>query len=402
MHSPLSDPTHRKALVQDALTQLEFFRASLNAQGGFDQLDHAGKPIPDAPQELHCTTRLVHSYAMGHVWGAPDCAGMIDAGMACLWARHRDAQAGGYVWALMPGAGVTDGTKLAYGHVFVLLAAASAMGAGHDGAARLLANVEAVIDRHFWDEDAGLLRDEFTQDWQPFSTYRGMNANMHGIEAMLAAFEATDRAIWLDRAGRILEFFTATIAPAHGWRIPEHYTESWQVDHSYRGNPVFRPPGTTPGHSLEFARLILQHWDLSGRPATDAPARARALVETALADAWLPEGGLAYTLHPNGAIDRATRYWWPVTEGLGALAALIKLDPRPGYAEWYLRLRATAERLFIDKARGGWFPEVDAQGQPAEQQFTGKPDIYHSLQADLLPLVPGISRTMAQLSALRE
>lgn len=402
MPTPLSDPAHRAALVRDALAQLEFFRASLNAHGGFDPLDHAGTPLPGLVQELHCTTRMVHSYAMGHVWGAPDCAGMIDAGMACLWARHRDIAAGGYVWALAPGGGVADGTKLAYGHVFVLLAAASALAAGHDDAPRLMADAGAVIDRHFWDEDAGLLRDEFAQDWRPFSTYRGMNANMHGVEAMLAAFEGSGNPVWLDRAGRILAFFTEKVAPAQGWRIPEHYTQDWQPDHGYRGNPVFRPPGTTPGHSLEFARLILQHWDLAGRPDSGALDRARALVDTALADAWLPEGGLAYTLHPDGRIDRAVRYWWPVTEGLGALASLMKVAARPEDADWYLRLRAAAETLFIDSARGGWFPEVDATGRPAAAQFTGKPDIYHSLQADLLPLLPGISRSMAELSALRE
>lgn len=402
MNLPIKNPDHRRALVGDALAQLAFFRASLNARGGFDQLDHAGAPRPGAPQELHFTTRMVHSYAMGHVWGAPDCARMIDAGMARLWAGHRDAAHGGYVWALTSNGDVQDGTKLAYGHVFVLLAASSAMAAGHDDAGRLMTDVAAVIERHFWDETAGLLRDEFTQDWQPFSTYRGMNANMHGVEAMLAAFEATGDAIWLGRAGRILEFFTRHMAPAHGWRIPEHYSEDWQVDHAYRGSPVFRPPGTTPGHSLEFARLILQHWDLCGRPATGAPETARRLVETALADAWLPDGALAYTLHPDGRIDRADRYWWPVTEGLGALAALMKLEGRAEDASWYLRLRGAAERLFIDAGRGGWYPEVDAQGRPAQAQFTGKPDIYHSLQADLLPLLPGLSRSMAELSALRD
>jgi len=398
MRLPIDDPAHRSALAADARAQLGFFRNSLNASGGFDLLDLDGTPITGAPQHLHGTTRMVHSYAMGHVWGAPDCAAIIDAGMACIWNRHRDRQAGGYVWALAPDGGVADGVKLAYGHVFVLLAASSAMAAGHDDAARLLSDAETVIERYFWDDDAGRLRDEYTQDWQPFSTYRGMNANMHGVEAMLAAFEATGNAKWLDRAGRILDFFAGAVAPARGWRIPEHYDENWQPDWAYRGDPMFRPPGTTPGHSLEFARLVLQHWDLAGRGDAGAPGRARALAQTALSDAWLPEGGLAYTLDEQGRIDRADRYWWPVTEGLGALAALMKADPQPQDAEWYARLRGIAETLFIDHHRGGWFPEVDATGRPAAQQFTGKPDIYHALQADLLPLVPGLSRSMAELA----
>jgi len=395
----LSDPARRARLAADARAQLVFFRASLTPDGGLATLDHEDRPIPGALQELHATTRLVHSYAMGQVWGAPDCTPVIDAGMAALWMRHRDGGHGGYVWAL-DGTGVADDTKLAYGHVFVLLAASSALAAGHDDAPRLMADIEAVLEARFFDEGTGLFREEYRRDWTAFSTYRGMNANMHGAEALLAAFEATGAERHLHRAGHILDFFTGRMAPAHGWRIPEHYTEAWAVDPAYAGNPMFRPAGTTPGHALEFARLVLQHWDLSGRPDDGAPARARALVETALSDAWLPDGGLAYTLDPTGAVAVADRYWWPVTEAIGAVAALLKADPRPQDADWYARLWGVAERLFIDHDRGGWYPEIDAAGRPSDGQFAGKPDIYHALQADLLPLLPGLSRPMEGLARL--
>lgn len=79
-----------------------------------------------------------------------------------------------------------------------------------------------------------------------------------------------------------------------------------------------------------------------------------------------------------------------MTEGIGALAALIKLDPRPEDEAWYRRLWRFADDRLIDHDRGGWFPEP---GGPAPgAQFQGKPDIYHALQADLFPLVPDLSR----------
>lgn len=395
----LDDPVHRAWLAADARRQLDFFRASLRADGGFDVLKWNGSPLDEAPQELHTTTRLVHSYVLGQAFGDAGAAPIIDAGMDFLWNRHRDTRHGGYVWSVGRSGG-GDGTKLAYGHVFVLLAGASARGAGHPDADRLIADVSEVIDRHYWDETRGLLRDEFAEDWTPFSTYRGMNANMHGVEALLAAFEATGDSQYLGRAGRILDFFVGTVAPAHGWRIPEHYTEDWQVDPDYHGNPMFRPAGTTPGHSLELGRLVLQHWDLSGRRDTGAPVRARALIGQALADAWLPEGGLAYTLAPGGGIGVGDRYWWPVTEAAGALAALIKVDPQPGDEDWYRRVWGFANEHFVDHQVGGWFPEIDAEGEPTARQFHGKPDIYHALQADLFPLAAGVSRPAAGLSAL--
>lgn len=394
----LADPTHRAFLAEDARRALDFFDASPRAEGGFHVLDHAGAPLPDPVQELHTTTRLVHSYALGQWAGRPDREGIIDRGMDFLWSAHRDRQHGGYHWALISET-PQDRPKLAYGHVFVLLAASSAKMAGHPEADRLMADILEVLERHYWDEAAGLFRDEFTRDWRAFSTYRGMNANMHGVEALLAAHEATGERVHLFRAGRILDFFIAGQAAANGWRIPEHYDDRWRPDPDYAGDPMFRPAGTTPGHSFEMARLLLQWWDLAGRPGDEAPAQARALVEVALADAWLPEGGLAYTMQAD-RVGNPARYWWPVTEAIGALAALIKLDPRAEDEAWYARLWSFVEARLIDP-RGGWFPELDADGRPAEAQFKGKPDIYHALQADLLPLAPGLSRAAARLAEAR-
>ncbi|SIT11641.1 AGE family epimerase/isomerase [Paracoccus saliphilus] len=397
----LEDEKHRAYLVRDARWALDFFDASPRETDGFHTLDLAGKPLAGGVRELHVTTRLVHSYALAQMAGRKDRARIIDQGMAYLWQGHRDRQHGGYLWAV-DGDGVTDGTKLAYGHVFVLLAASSAKMAGHPDADRLLADIAEVLNRHYWDEEHGLFRDEFTRDWQPFSTYRGMNANMHGVEALLTAHEATGEGEYLARAGRILNFFIAGQAANENWRIPEHYDENWQPDRGYAGNPMFRPAGTTPGHSFEMARLLLQYWDLAGRPDAEMPTHARALVERALADAWNEERqGFAYTLKFGGEVDNPARYWWPVTEAIGALAALSKLERRDSDETWYRRLWQFADSCLIDHSRGGWFPELGEDNRPAATQFAGKPDIYHALQADLLPLAPGLSRTAEALSETR-
>jgi sulfoquinovose isomerase len=396
----LTDGTHRAWLIADARRQFKFFQRSLKADGGFDILGLDGSPIAGVPQEIHTTARLVHAYALGKAIGWPGAEAIVDAGLDHLWNEHRDTQHGGYA-ASIRGSRIEDGTKLAYGHVFVLLAAASAKLTGHPEADRLLADVSEVIDRHFWDETHGLLRDEFTRDWTPFSTYRGMNANMHGVEAFLAAFEATGERLFLDRAGRILDTFVGRIAPAHFYRLPEHYTENWTPDPDYRGNPMFRPAGTTPGHSFELSRLMLQHWDLSGRSDAEAPVRARALFERAFSDAWRKEdGGFVYTVSAEGEPLVADRYWWPVTEAIGATAALMKVAPEAEDEERYRMAWRFADRHFVDHDRGGWYPEIDDAGRPVGRQFTGKPDIYHSVQATLLPLVPGISRLFSEISAI--
>ncbi|SFD82965.1 AGE family epimerase/isomerase [Roseivivax sediminis] len=388
----LRDRAHRAWLAADAERQLALFDQSLRADGGFDALDTDGSPLPRNGQELHTTARLVHSYALGQAFGHDEADRMIDAGMSALRTWHRDDAHGGYVW-WADAEGPRDGPKLAYGHVFVLLAASSAKAADHPDADALLADIAEVLDTRFWDDARGLLCEEYSRDWSSLSDYRGMNANMHGVEAMLAAHIATGERCWLDRAGRILSFFTEEIAPDHDWRLPEHYDADWQVDPDYSGDPMFRPAGTTPGHSLELGRLILEHWDLEGRPDNGAPDRARKLIETALWDGWRTDGGMVYTLHLGGNdVAIADRYWWPVTEGIGALAALIKLGDGTTDELWYRRLWRFAESCFVDPVHGGWHPEIDATCQPVAHQFAGKPDIYHALQATLFPLTTGLSR----------
>lgn len=392
----LNDPVHRAFLRADAERQVRFFALSLRGDGGFDVLDHEAAPLPRQGQELHTTTRMVHSFALAKAAGIDGCDEIIDAGLRYLWTTHRDPMHGGYLWSVDEG-GLRNDQKLAYGHVFVLLAASSALMVGHPLAQALFDDIRAVLETRFTEPGSPLLLEEFTRDWQPLTEYRGMNANMHGTEALMAAYEATGERAFLDRAGAILDFFTNRMARAHGDRIPEHYTADWQVDPDYSGNPMFRPAGTTPGHALEFARLVLQHWDLAGRPEGDAVARAQALVTRALADAWREDGGLVYTLGAEGRVSIPDRYWWPVTEGIGALASLLKLRADAKLEAWYRRLWKFAHRALIDHGRGGWYPELGEDGQPVARQFAGKPDIYHALQADLLPLAPGLSRSLAAL-----
>lgn len=398
-HAPLADPAHHRFLEQNAAAQLRFFEASLRPDGRIAVLDFDGRPLPGDLLELHTTCRLVHSYALGIGFGHPGASRIVDAGMEALLALHRDREHGGYVWSVGGDAG-SAGVKLAYGHAFVLLAAAGAMKIAHPDAPRLLDDVCDVIDRHYWDEAFGLMRDEFTFDWQPFSRYRGMNANMHSAEAFLAAYEATGRETFLRRAGSILDFFVRRVAPDRNWRIAEHYRDDWTVDDHYRGDPMFRPAGTTPGHSFELARLALQYFDLTGRADETWPVAARRLVDRALADAWDEErGGLAYTLGFDGRVDVADRYWWPVTEAIGALAQIMRAAPGPADEIWYRRLWSFASERFVDHERGGWYPELGEDGHPVSRQFRGKPDIYHSLQAALIPLVPSLSRLPEGLAA---
>jgi mannose/cellobiose epimerase-like protein (N-acyl-D-glucosamine 2-epimerase family) len=387
-------PYHRHRLVAEANRLFAFFeRASLNPAGGFFDLDDRGDPIRGGaaglpPRQVHATTRMVHSFAIARLMGRPGAEAFIDHGMAYLWKGHRDPLHGGYVWGVGDD-GPTDDRKQAYGHAFVLLAASSARVAGHPDADRLLADVSEILWTRFWEDRHGASAEEFARDWQPISAYRGQNSNMHLTEALMAAFEATGETIYLEKAESIADLIIRRITAANDWRLPEHFDADWRLDRDYAGGDVFRPFGTTPGHWLEWTRLLLQLWELGGRRLSWPPEAARALFARSVAEGWdRAQGGFLYTLDWAGRPHLRNRLWWPAAEGIGAAAFLNAIDGDPVYEAWYRRIWDFVAVGLIDRDHGGWRTEAIDPAAELKPMFTGKPDIYHALQACLIPLLP--------------
>ena len=398
--SLLNDPLHREWQKISLQRQCNFFASSKSYSGGFDVLNWDGDVLVGRNKELHTVTRIVHSFSLVGDLGIAQAAELVDYGLDFIWSAHRDRTNGGYFWSVGK-SGPVDRVKLAYGHVFVLLAASSAKIFGSSKADQILEDVWTVLLEHFWEPTAGLFCDEFTENWDTFSNYRGMNANMHAVEALLTAYEATDDKIFLEHAKKILDFFINKIAMQNSWRIPEHYNEKWEIDPNYEGDPMFRPRGSTPGHSFELSRLALQFWDLTGRRDMRLIVSSKALLDQALADAWDKEnGGFVYTLNQDGTWDKTIKLWWPITEAIGALGAQLKIENNQSYSDWYKLLWNFAANHYIDPRNSSWYPEIDAQKKPSSTQFEGKPDIYHSLQAHLFPMVPRLSRISKNVSLI--
>jgi sulfoquinovose isomerase len=371
---------HRRWLRAEADRLFRFYEAnSLDPSGGFFTLDDAGEPlahVTDRP--LHQTCRMAHCMSVGVLMGRPGAQDHLDHAINTLWRRHRDSVHGGYFWSF-DADGPVEREKLAYGHAFVLLAGASAMRAGHPDAGRLIADVTEILDSGFWEAAQGASAEEFHEDWSAFSDYRGQNANMHLTEALMAAFEAMGEGEYLRKAESIADLILNRHARAADWRVPEHYRSDWTPDLEYRGSDMFRPFGYTPGHALEWTRLALQLWALGGRRLAWLPEAAAGLFEQAVAQGWDARGGLYYTLNYDGTPRVRDRLWWPIAEGIGA-AHFLKNEI------WYRRFWDFAAGRLIDARHGGWRCQLDDAFRPIPGYFSGKPDIYHALQACLIPL----------------
>lgn len=387
--------SHRHWLLSQAERLFDFYQPRvLNPKGGFFDLDDRGEPLPTGwppasrpTTNLFQTTRMVHCFAIGHLMGRPGSIELLDHGVRHLRDVHRDRKNGGYFWqnALTE---PHESSKQHYGHAFVLLAASSAKVAGHPDADRLLADITEVLEKRFWEEERGAGAEEFSADWEPLGTYRGQNSNMHLTEALMAAFEATGEREYLRKAESVADLLINRITRGNSWRLPEHFNEDWSIDFAY-DRDVFRPFGSTVGHWLEWTRLILQLWELGGRTSPWMLDAAKQLFALSVAEGWSAErGGFYFTVGWDGKPVDRDRYWWPCTEGIGAASFLNAIAGDELYEGWYRRIWDWSSRHLIDHERGGWFHQLNDDLERIQDPWYGKPDIYHSLQACLIPLLP--------------
>jgi mannose/cellobiose epimerase-like protein (N-acyl-D-glucosamine 2-epimerase family) len=227
---------------------------------------------------------------------------------------------------------------------------------------------------------------------------------MHLVEAFMAAAEATRDAALLEPAVRIAEHIIGTFPKDAQWRVPEHFTTDWQPDLRFnRDDPrnVLRPYGATPGHWLEWARLLLQLQAIVGQPARTAwmSAAARELFDAAIAQGWDHERtGLVYTVDWNGSPCVSERFHWGAAEAIGAAAYLYRTTHDAQYADWDRIFWDHTAKYLIDRTRGGWHHELSSTNEPAERTWVGKPDLDHALQATLFARVPvtaGLAEALA-------
>ncbi|MDO4619037.1 MAG: AGE family epimerase/isomerase [Lachnospiraceae bacterium] len=415
---------NRQFLHEISESLLAFGRRFPAPDGSSYYLGDDGTPWKDRNRETWITSRMVHVYSIGTMLGDPGSEELMQAGMKGLTGALHDQKNGGWYAGLTPEGGILP-TKQCYAHAFVILAASSALLAGCPGAKELLDEALALYDLRFWNEEEGLSCDTWNTEFTELSDYRGLNANMHTVEAFLAAADALGDETYRVRAGRIIGHVLGW-AEGNGWRTPEHYTKEWKSDltcNIEKPDDPFKPYGATPGHGIEWARLVTQ-WALSSFTGTVdvnaaddrsrlsaeskasaddrrlLPAESKAsaddqrflsaaesLYDRAIRDAWNADGapGICYTTDWNGTPVVHDRMHWTLAEAINTSAVLYHVTGKERYAEDYSAFMRYLDEYVLDHENGSWYHQLDRQNQVIGTVWPGKSDLYHALQATLIP-----------------
>ncbi|MBO6284497.1 MAG: AGE family epimerase/isomerase, partial [Pseudobutyrivibrio sp.] len=264
MEKYVLDSAENKTFVREIRNNLLSFGHQFPSPGGGSYyLGDDGTPWKDRPRETWITSRMCHVYSLGAMLGHEGSEALADAALKGLTGELHDDEHGGWYAGLTADGDILP-DKQCYAHAFVILAASSAMLAGRPGARELLKDALRIYDKFFWQDEIGLSVDKWNTEFTELDDYRGINANMHTVEAFLAAADALGDENYRVRAGRIISHIVVW-AKENNWRIPEHFTSDWQMDlecNKDKPDDQFKPYGATPGHGIEWARLITQ-WAVS-------------------------------------------------------------------------------------------------------------------------------------------
>lgn len=378
--------------IRDDLVR--FGKAFASESGSSYYLDSDGKPMPEKDRETWITARMAHVYSMAAMMGYEGADGLAQMAINGLLGELSDKKDGGWYSAVDKDGNPRD-EKQCYAHSFVILAATSAMLAGVEGSDELLRQALEINDRYFWEEENGLVSDTWSTDFTENYPYRGINANMHTVEAYLAVADVIMFEDYRKRASRIIEHVIGW-ARDNDWRIPEHFDENWNPLLDYnRDCPAhpFKPYGTTPGHGIEWSRLIAQ-WAV-GTYGLDEKAEpyieiAEKLYDRAFSDAWCADGkpGIVYTVGWDGKPVVHDRNHWTLAEAINTSSMLYNLTSKQRYADDYETLMRYLDETVLDHEKGSWLHQLDQDNHVIGTVWPGKPDLYHAYQATLIPYAP--------------
>lgn len=386
------DTKENKAFLEDIRNGLfRFGRKFPSPGGGSYYLGDDGTPWIERNRETWITSRMVHVYSLASMLGCEGCEALIDAGLLGLTGELHDTANGGW-YAGLTADGAILPTKQCYAHAFVILAASSATLADRPGAKELLAEALETYDQFFWNEEEGLSCDTWNTEFTVLDDYRGLNANMHTVEAFLAAADVTGDEKYRVRAGRIIDH-VAGWAKDNAYRIPEHFSKDWVADldcNKEKPDDPFKPYGATPGHGLEWARLISQWATSTYAQLEDAVFYidlAEQLYSRAVKDAWNADGarGIVYTTDWEGKPVVRDRMHWTLAEAINTAAVLYRITGKKEYADHYAEFMKYLDEVVLDHVHGSWYHQLDCNNEVIGTVWPGKSDLYHAVQATLIP-----------------
>jgi mannose/cellobiose epimerase-like protein (N-acyl-D-glucosamine 2-epimerase family) len=334
--------------------------------GGFvERLYLDGRPDLAAAKRVRVQARQIYVYSHAKLLGfAPDGDAVATQGYDFLM-RYAcpDGLELGFVHALAREGAVASGKRDTYDHAFVLFALSwFHQATGRDDVRRAI----GVLSDAIWtllrrDDGLGFHLDDGR------GAEMHQNPHMHLLEALLAAYDATQDARQLERATELFDLFRERMFDPGPGVLREYFGVDWRPAAGEQGRIV------EPGHHCEWVWLLKRYADRIGAPLCEEAWRLADFVER---HGRSESGLLVDELWADGRVKKASTRSWPQTEAIKAEVALAEAGGRPVRDRADVGVDALFDRYLDRPVRGAWIDWIDADGAPLAQAIPAS-TFYH-------------------------
>ncbi|HRE43763.1 MAG TPA: AGE family epimerase/isomerase [Terricaulis sp.] len=316
----------------------------------FERIGADGAPLLE-PTRVRVQARQTAVFAIaGQLgWQGP-WADTVEAGLGVLRTRCLRADGGNHHTLGVDGAPL-DQRRHLYDLAFILFAlanAAAALGQRRD----LIAAADAQLswlDTHWAHAHGGYHEGEVAPN-----PPRRQNPHMHLFEALLALYEATGAAPYLQRAAAIHELAITHFYDAEHGVVREFFQEDLRPAAGAQGAYI------EPGHLFEWSWLLDRYSRLSGEALPPAAARLCAEAERRGVN---PATGAVYNACTlDGSVRDADSRLWTHTERLKAHLAAFARTQEPAHAEAAVHAFDTLMRFCDTPIKGLWRDRMVSDG----------------------------------------
>lgn len=332
--------------------------------GGFyEDLDLQNQPLTQSIRRVRVQARQIYVYAMATEKGWFEGTKLIrdTFDFMCKYGLSPDGK-DGFVHRINPDYSIFSARRDFYDHAFYLLSCAWMHRLTKDPRAMQVADhIQTLLSTQMKSETSGWLECVPAAEEDQFP--RRQNPHMHFLEASMALYDATGKALHLNHSKIVFELFSKHFYGKDPVFIREFFNDDW--------TPVKGALGATaePGHAAEWVWLL---WEFEKRTGLSTKAPAQALYQSGLR----PDIFLNDEEERGGDIRRATKRLWVQTELIKShLAQLERGDVGAG------QRAANTIKAFREtylQADGTWIDQINAQGQPCAKTIPVS-SFYHIL-----------------------
>lgn len=339
--------------------------------GFYGAIESDGTGIENASKHIVLFTRYLWTWSAAYrVLGEPDHLDLAHRAYDYINNNFTDRQYGGLFMELNSDGTVSDSSKMTYGLSFAIY--------GFSEYYRITQNRESLekaieiynlLENHALDSQYGGYLEMFSADWRHLEgegvvargLAKSMNTHLHLLEAYTNLYR-----VWPDEGLKkqlheIINIFLDHILNKETHHLELYFEKDWTVYGRF----------DSYGHDIEFSWLLIEAANVLGNDKLIDKTQeiAVSVARVQLDEGMNSEGAMIY--EKTGEEYRKNISWWVQAEAVVGFLNAWEISGHRKFLDASFGVWKYIEENMIDRRYGGWFPDLNEDGEPFPGRLKG-------------------------------